>query len=70
MDATELITLSFSMACTLGPVVGFSLAAGWFLIKTMAGRGFSITFGRRQDSSSDYATPAEIAALKAEERGR
>lgn len=69
MDATELITLSFTVACTLGPILGFSLAFGYFLVQSLAGRGFAITFGKRP-SRSDYAAPADIEALKAEERRR
>lgn len=59
MDATELITLSFTVACTLGPILGFSLAFGYFVIQSLAGRGFSVTFGKRP-----AAIPVESAASK------
>lgn len=47
MDTTEFITLSFTLACTLGPLLGFSLAVGGVLLRTLDHKGFSVTVGKR-----------------------
>ena len=47
MDATEFITLSFTLSCTLGPALGFALAVVVFVLEQTGGGSFTLTIGRR-----------------------
>jgi len=57
MDATEFITLSLALSCTLGPLIGFSMAVGYFILQSMTEREFSLTIGRRLDTVPVAKTP-------------
>lgn len=58
MDTVDFITLSFTLACTLGPLLGFSLAVAHFVLQSVAEREFSVTFGRQPPG----ATQSSLAA--------